>query len=151
MEKSCCCSSAKTRSRITCLSSDAWKYSNTGAPSQISSRRRSSSAPPSLEHSSQAIVQTMKYLLAPGFLLKLKQPASSAKMKSRDMAKKSQIEKFRETAREHECDQSEKGFDASLQTVAKHRPAKTQDEAPEVPKSGGGSKRSGRRGESREP
>ena len=77
---------------------------------------------PKLEQSSQAMVQTMKCLLAPGLRLKLKQPASSAKKKSRDMAKKSQIEKFRETAKAVEADDNEAKFDAALRKVAKGDP-----------------------------
>jgi hypothetical protein len=37
-----------------------------------------------------------------------------------------QIDKFRELAREQECDQSQDNFDATLQTVGEHRPAKKQ-------------------------
>jgi hypothetical protein len=37
---------------------------------------------------------------------------------------KSQIEKFREAARDVGCDDSEEHFDAALKAVAKHAPAK---------------------------
>jgi len=35
-----------------------------------------------------------------------------------------QVKKFREVARELECDESAENFDAKLKTVAKHAPAK---------------------------
>ena len=37
---------------------------------------------------------------------------------------KDQLAKFKETARELECDESEDNFDAALKAVAKHAPAK---------------------------
>jgi len=51
------------------------------------------------------------------------------------MAKKPQIDKFRETARAIEADEDERKFDKSLERVAKHRP---KDEGePKPPKEGG--------------
>ena len=40
-----------------------------------------------------------------------------------------QIEKFREAARKHEADESEENFDATLRSIATHKPGdkKTKD------------------------
>ena len=43
---------------------------------------------------------------------------------NRTPAKKTQVEKFREVARQLECDESADNFDAALKAVAKHAPAK---------------------------
>lgn len=49
------------------------------------------------------------------------------------MAKKSQIDKFRETARAHEADANEDKFAAALRKVAAHKPApKALDELAEM-------------------
>jgi hypothetical protein len=42
------------------------------------------------------------------------------------MAKKSQIDKFREAARAHEADENEDKFNDALRTVTKHRPPEPQ-------------------------
>ncbi len=39
------------------------------------------------------------------------------------MAKKTQIQKFREAARAHEADESEERFDATLKGLATHKPS----------------------------
>jgi hypothetical protein len=70
-------------------------------------------------HASHDKVQTIKYRLAPGFRLKLKQPASSETTNRRLMAKKTQIEKFREAAREAGSDDSEERFNETLKGLAK--------------------------------
>jgi hypothetical protein len=56
-----------------------------------------------------------KYLLAPLQRLNVKQPASSAKVNLFAMAKKPQIQKFREAARAHECDEGQERFDEGLE------------------------------------
>lgn len=43
---------------------------------------------------------------------------------------KSQIQKFRETARALECDESEEAFDAALKKVAKASPTKESKKNP---------------------
>jgi hypothetical protein len=75
------------------------------------------------------MVQTIKYLLAPGLRLKLKHPASSAKKNRRDMVhkktpttEKSQSAIFRKAARDLGCDESEAAFDAALGKIARHKP-----------------------------
>jgi hypothetical protein len=50
------------------------------------------------------------------------------------MAKKAQIDKFREAARALEADEDERKFDKSLERVAKHKPAPSEDGAPGAPK-----------------
>jgi len=46
-------------------------------------------------------------------------------------------------ARETGCDQSEEHFDTTLQTVGRHRPAKSQDQAKAVPSKDRPEKRGG--------
>jgi len=50
------------------------------------------------------------------------------------MAKKAQIDKFREAARELEADGDERTFDKSLERVVKHKPAPSEDGASKAPK-----------------
>lgn len=45
-----------------------------------------------------------------------------------DTPKKSQIEKFRDAARAHDCDEDEGHFDEALKRVAKAPPPKPQKE-----------------------
>jgi len=63
-------------------------------------------------------VQSEKYLLAPVWRLKVKQPASSAKTylfgMVHDQKDKFQAIRFRETAPPLECDESEAAFDRAL-------------------------------------
>jgi hypothetical protein len=51
------------------------------------------------------------------------------------MAKKSQIQKFRDKARELEADESSDKFDAALRKVATHKPAGAE-KTPAKPKDG---------------
>jgi hypothetical protein len=46
------------------------------------------------------------------------------------MPKKPQIDKFRDAARELEADEDERKFDRDLERVAKHKPAPSEDGAP---------------------
>jgi len=48
------------------------------------------------------------------------------------MAIRPQIQKLRELAREAGCDQPEEAFDVATQTVSRHRPAKSQVDAPDA-------------------
>lgn len=41
--------------------------------------------------------------------------------------KKPQIEKFKEAAREHECDESEAAFSEKLKKLVEHQPEKETD------------------------
>jgi hypothetical protein len=50
------------------------------------------------------------------------------------MAKKTQVQKFREAAREAECDQDEGHFDDALKRVAKAPPPKDEKPAPKKPR-----------------
>jgi hypothetical protein len=50
-------------------------------------------------------------------------------MKKTDGATESQSDRFKRTARELGCDESEERFDAVLKAVAKHRPAGTPSKA----------------------
>lgn len=67
--------------------------------------------------------------------MKVKQPASSAKMNLSGMSKKPQIEKFRDKARELAADESAENFDATLRKFAHGSPKesrKAQEELAEL-------------------
>ena len=74
-------------------------------------------------------VQRMKYFEAPCLRLNVKHPASSAKMKVLGMGQedsrndeKSQSDKFKEAAREHEADEDEARWEDRLRKLAKAKP-----------------------------
>lgn len=48
-------------------------------------------------------------------------------------AKASQSDKFRQTARELGCDESEEAFDAKLRTIAKQKPKEAEPKAKALP------------------